>query len=75
MSDERKSASTLVDCPVYVIERVEEGLMVECPLCENGFIAHEETWVEGVGDEGQRSTRVCPYCGGEALVVRATRLP
>lgn len=70
MSDERATGATLNDLPFYKVERVEEGIMVECPHCENGMILHEETWLEGAGDDAKRSTRVCPYCGEEAQVMK-----
>lgn len=44
--------------------------LITCPHCDNGFLLHGPTWINGgTREEGSRSTRVCPYCGEESLVI------
>lgn len=48
--------------------------VLECPECSNGLIVHAQTWLDGgTPEEGSRSTRVCPYCGLESLVIIPSR--
>lgn len=44
--------------------------LVTCEHCKNGHIVHGPTWVKGGNpEEGSRSTRICPYCAEESLVL------
>lgn len=59
-----------VDQTAFEVTAIDaDDALVMCVRCDNGFVVHAETWLTGAGDEINRSTRVCTYCGQESLTV------
>lgn len=71
--DSIEAGDSVEEEPPYKVEFIDDGYIdwiVTCPHCDNGVIVHGPTWRDGVGDEQQRSTRICCYCGKDATVMR-----
>jgi hypothetical protein len=60
-----------VEPKIFKVDPIDlDDWLITCEYCKNGHIVHGPTWVKGGNpEEGSRSTRICPYCAEESLVV------